>query len=113
MVLDPLTADGIAVGIGAAAGSISAYLGWNASGETFNIKRFIAGLATGVISAVGLVAVNFEQIKTAAAADPSGAQFFELMLLLGLGVLGVDYARTKISGMIANREPAPVNPTSG
>ncbi len=97
----------IGVGLGGAVGALSAYLGWNSSGEPFESKKFIGGLVNGIIAGVTLVAMSFEALKGAITNDPTGVQFLELMILTSLGILGSDFARTKISGMIANRSPEP------
>ena len=105
MVLDVISAVVIGTGLGAAAGAFSSYLGWNASGEPFDKKKFVAGLSTGVISGIALVFMNIASFKDAVL-DPSG---FEFMLLLGtivLGTLGVDFFRAKLSSILANKEPS-------
>jgi hypothetical protein len=96
MVLDPITYAGIGFGIGAAAGAVSAYLGWNASGEPFDARKFINGMVTGVLTGIGLVFLNLLAFK-------SITDEFAVLALYGTiisGAIGIDMSRAKVTSMI-------------
>jgi hypothetical protein len=98
-MLDPMTYVGIAFGLGAGAGALSAYLGWSSSNEPFDAKKFTHGVITGMISGLILVFGSLAALKGA-------VDEWAILTIYGLiigTVLGVDMTRTKVSGMIANR----------
>jgi hypothetical protein len=106
MVLDPLSYAGIGFVIGAVAGALSAYLGWNASGEPFNARKFLNGAVTGMLSGIGLVFANLMAFKTV----PDEFAVITLYGTIIVGAVGVDMMRTKVTSMIADRseEPTPL-----
>ena len=98
MVLDPITYAGIGFGIGAAAGAVSAYLGWNASGEPFDTKKFLNGMVTGVLTGIGLVFLNLLAFKDI-------TDEFAVLALYGTiisGAIGIDMSRAKITSAITS-----------
>ena len=111
MVIDIISGVFIGLGVGAGLGALSALLGWAASNEIFEGKKFAIGLATGAIAGITLIASNLVNIKTALA-DPSGFAFVELMLLTGLSIIGTDLIRAKVAAMIANRQSEPTTTTT-
>jgi len=110
-MIDPISAVGIGLIVGGLSGALSAYLGWNRSGEPFDSRKFVDGLATGVISGIGLVFVNLQAFKEAT--DP-----FTILALYGTiaaGALGADFVREHVSSIVVKpKEPTtttpPVNP---
>jgi hypothetical protein len=104
-MLDPMTYVGIAFGLGAGAGALSAYLGWSSSNETFDAKKFTHGVITGMISGLILVFGSLAALKGAV---DEWAVLTIYGLIIGT-VLGVDMTRTKVSGMVANRAIAKTN----
>lgn len=102
---------GVGFVVGGLGGALSAFLGWNASGESFIAKKFIAGLATGIIAGISLVFVNLQGFK--AVTDD-----FTLIALYGTilaGALGMDFLRARISDAIINKttEETTAKPVSG
>jgi hypothetical protein len=87
----------IGLAIGASAGALSAFLGWNKSGEPFDAKKFISGLATGVIT--GVVAVLGITAAIGEAVDQTA--LLVIYVTLFVGIIGVDNARTAISGTLS------------
>ena len=118
MVLDLLTGVIISMVGGGALGAASALMGWASSGEPFEGKKMGIGIMTGVIAGIAVIALSFPAIKASIAADSTGLALLELMVPIGLSIVGTDLARAKISGMIANRatesktveEPKPATP---
>ena len=106
MVLDPISYAGIGFAIGAGAGAVSAYLGWNASGEPFDARKFLNGAVTGVLAGIGLVFANLVAFKTV----PDEFAVLALYGTIIASAIGVDMMRTKVTAMIADRgeEPGPV-----
>jgi hypothetical protein len=111
LVLDLLTGVAIALGGGAALGALSALMGWAASNEPFEGKKMAIGIATGAIAGVGIISLSFSAIKASITADPTGLALLELMIPIGLSIVGTDLVRAKISAMIANRGALPPEPT--
>jgi hypothetical protein len=101
MVLDAISYAIIGFAVGAGAGAVSAYLGWNASGEPFNTRKFLNGTITGVLSGIGLVFANLAAFKTV----PDEFAVLTLYGTIIAGAIGIDMARTKVTSMIADREP--------
>lgn len=98
-MLDPLVSVGIGFAVGGLGGALSSYLGWNASGEPWENRKFIAGLSTGVISGIGLVFANLAAFKTA-------TDDFAVLALLGtvlFGALGIDMVREKVGTLVSNK----------
>jgi hypothetical protein len=110
LVLDLLTGVIIAMGGGAALGALSSLLGWASSNEPFEGKKMGIGIATGVIAGITIISLSFGVIKASITADPTGLALLELMIPIGLSIVGTDLIRAKISAMIANRgaEPTPI-----
>lgn len=94
--MDSFTVMSVALALGAAFGALSAYLGWNKTGEGFDVKKFISGLATGIISGVAIVLAN--QAGILSATDPT--QTLIALVTVGLSILGVDTLRTSVTGAI-------------
>ena len=109
MVIDIISGVFIGLGVGAGLGALSSLLGWAASNEVFEGKKFAIGLTTGAIAGITLIASNLVNIKTALT-DPTGFAFVELMLLTGLSIVGTDLIRAKVAAMIANRQSEPTPP---
>jgi len=108
-MIDPIAAVGIGLIVGGLSGALSAYLGWNRSGEPFDPRKFIDGLATGVISGIGLVFVNLQAFKEAT--DP-----FTILALYGTiaaGALGADFVREHVSSIVVKpKAPSPATTTT-
>jgi len=85
--------------IGAGSGALSAYLGWNKSGEPFEARKFISGLVTGIIAGVIVVAANTTAFQTAA--DDTALLISYIVMVLA--IIGVDNVRTAITGSIRSR----------
>lgn len=101
----------ISIGAGAGLGALSSLLGWAASGDIFEGKKFGIGIATGIIAGIAIMSLSFTAIKQSVTVDPSGVAMIELMIPIALSIVGTDLIRAKISGMIANRQPAAVTTT--
>ena len=86
----------IGLAIGASAGALSAFLGWNKSGEPFDARKFISGLVTGIIT--GVVAVIAITASIQEAVDQTA--LLVIYVTLFVGIIGVDNARTAITGAI-------------
>ena len=98
---DPFTALVIGFGIGALGGALSAFLGWNKSGEPFEARKFISGLVTGIIAGIALVMASAQLLQDAAADQ---AQLLIAYIGIVLAIIGVDNARTSISSAITKPE---------
>ena len=107
MALDLLTGVLVALGGGAALGALSSLLGWASSGDPFEGKKMGIGIATGAIAGVGIISLSFSAIKASITADPTGLALLELMIPIGLSIVGTDMVRAKISAMVANRQATP------
>jgi hypothetical protein len=107
LVLDVFTGLLIAIGAGAGLGALSALMGWAASNEAFEGRKFGIGIATGTIAGVGIIALSFPAIKAALAADGTGVAMIELMIPIAISIVGTDLIRAKISAMVANRQSNP------
>lgn len=88
--------------VGAAAGAFSAFLGWNKSGEEFEPRKFISGVATGIIAGIGLVLANISGLVTA----QTDIEILTQLIGFVLAIIGVDQLRTSLTGAIVNREEA-------
>ena len=88
----------ILVLVGALAGATSAFLGWNKSGESFDTRKFIGGLATGIISGL-IAAIASSQAITDA--TTLAAQFI-VYLTVFIAIIGIDNMRTAVTGAIRN-----------
>lgn len=104
-MIEPIQGAVIALTIGGLSGALSAYLGWNKSGEPFDGRKFIDGLVTGIVAGISLVMINFSNIRNIT----DDFELLSLMVTIFIGGLGADYAREKISGIIQKpkTEPAP------
>jgi hypothetical protein len=107
LVLDLLTGVVIAIAGGGFLGALSALLGWASSGEAFEGKKMAIGVATGVIAGIGIISLSFSAIKASIIQDPTGLALLELMIPIGLSIVGTDMVRAKVSAMIANRGATP------
>lgn len=100
MVLEAWTAITIGLVTGGVGGAFSAYLGWNRSGEPFDGRKFIDGLATGVLSGLALGFANLTVLKGA-------VDEVALMTIVGtifFGSLGVDFVREHVSGIMEKKK---------
>ena len=86
--------------LGAAAGGFSAFLGWIKSNEAFEAKKFVLGIVTGVIAGVIAVMASTAIIQDAAADQTA---LLTAYITIFIGIVGIDNARTAISGAIATR----------
>jgi hypothetical protein len=102
--MDSFTVMSIAIGLGAAFGALAAFLGWNRTGEAFDVKKFISGLATGIISGIAVVLANQAGIINAAS---DATQTLIILVTIGLSILGVDTIRTSITSAIRKPDPTP------
>ena len=98
---DPFTALVIGFGIGALGGALSAFLGWNKSGEPFDARKFISGLVTGIISGIALVLASAQALQDAAA-DQSALLIAYIGIVLA--IIGIDNVRTSVSSAITKPE---------
>jgi len=107
--MDAFTNVVIGFAIGAVAGATSAFLGWNKSGEPFDVRKFISGLATGIVAGLAFVLASVASIQQAA--DQTALVIAYVALFLG--IIGVDTVRTSITGAIRNKtESKPAEPTA-
>ena len=89
--------------VGAGAGAFSAYLGWNRSGEEFDRRKFIDGLATGVIGGLVLVFANLMVFKEIT----DDFAFLALIGTIFAGALGLDAVREGVSGSLPGAKKQP------
>jgi len=82
--------------IGAAAGALSAFVGWNKSGEPFDTRKFVSGLVTGIIT--GLVFVVGLASSITDAVDQTALVLIYITIFVG--IVGVDNLRTGVSQSI-------------
>ena len=101
-----MTAIGLGFLVGGGAGALSAYLGWNRSGEPFNARKFIDGLATGVIAGIGLTFANLATFK--AATDDIAV--LTLIGTIAFGALGADFVREHASSIMTKEKEKPATP---
>ena len=99
-MVDPFTAIAIGFGIGALAGALSAFLGWNKTNEPFDTRKFISGVATGIIA--GIVAVLANTAAFTQAADQTALLISYVTVVIA--VIGVDTVRTAITGAATKNE---------
>lgn len=95
-MVDPFLALVVGLSVGALAGALSAFLGWNKSSEPFDVKKFISGLATGIIA--GLVAVLANTAAYTQAADETALLISYVTLVVA--IIGTDSVRTALTGAI-------------
>ena len=106
-MLDARTYAGFGCSIVAGSGAVSAYLGWSASGEPFEAKKFLNGMVTGVLAGITLVFANLAAFKGI-------SDDFAALALYGTiigGAIGADMIRAKVTSMITSSdstEPVPV-----
>jgi drug/metabolite transporter (DMT)-like permease len=100
-MLDAWSAIALGLVTGGVGGAFSAYLGWNRSGEPFDGRKFIDGLATGVLAGLALGFANLAVLKGA-------VDEIALMTTVGtifFGALGVDFVREHVSGIVEKKKP--------
>ena len=102
-MVDIFIATVIGLAIGAAAGALSAFLGWNKSTEPFDPRKFISGLVTGIIT--GIVASLAIAATIAEAADQTALLIIYVTLFVG--IVGIDNVRTSLTGAISKPETQP------
>jgi len=103
-MIDPFVSVVIGLAIGAAAGALSAFLGWNKSTDPFDARKFISGIVTGIIT--GIVAVLAIVATIQQAVDQTALLIIYVTLFIG--IIGVDNVRTALSGAIKKEDqPAP------
>ena len=88
---------GFAIGI--AGGAASSFLGWIKEDTPFIGKKFVLGIATGIIA--GIVAVLANTAALTQAADET--TLLITLATIFVGIIGVDTVRTAISGAITQR----------
>jgi hypothetical protein len=95
-MIEPFIAVLIGLGIGASAGALSAFLGWNKGTEPFDTRKFISGLVTGIVA--GIVAVLAVTTAIQEAVDETAL----LIIYAGLfvAIIGADNMRTAIAGAV-------------
>lgn len=103
-----------ATGLGAAIGALSAWLGWvDTAGTAFDARKFAKGVVVGAIAGIGIVALEFNALQTALETDPSGVEFFKLIVVVAIGIIGVDVTTSKVGGLINTFfGPKPTTPTA-
>ena len=99
-MVDIFIATVIGFAIGAAAGALSAFLGWNKSGEPFGTRKFISGLVTGIIT--GVVAVLAITTAIAESVDQTGLLIIYVTLFVG--IIGIDNVRTSLTSAVTKPE---------
>lgn len=99
-MVEPFIALVVGLGIGALAGALSAFLGWNKSNEPFDVKKFISGLATGIVA--GIVVVMANTAAFTQAADQTALLISYVTAVIA--IIGVDTVRTSLSGAIKKEE---------
>ena len=99
-MVDPFTAIAIGFGVGALAGALSAFLGWNKTTEPFDVRKFISGLATGIIA--GIVAVLANTAAFTQAEDQTALLISYVTVVIA--VIGADTIRTAITGSATKNE---------
>lgn len=114
-LLTPITATAIALGTGAASGAFSGWLGWNASNEPFDGRKFSGAIATGVIAGMVLVFANLAALKDSVL-DPSGWAFITMLGTIFMGTMGSDFLRNRVGDIVAkifgsNKTETPVPAT--
>lgn len=90
----------IAIALGGSAGALSAFLGWNKSGEPFDARKFISGLVTGIIAGIVFVLGIASQVTSAV----DQTALLIVYTAIFVGIVGVDNARTAITGAITKGE---------
>ena len=98
MAIEAFTALVYGFAVGIAGGALSAYLGWNKSGEPFDTRKFISGVITGVIAGVIVVLANTAALTTAA----DQTALLVTLATVFIAIIGVDTIRTAITGSIRN-----------
>lgn len=99
-MIDVFAATVIGFALGAGAGALSAFLGWNKSGEPFDARKFISGLVTGVIT--GVVAVLAITATIAQAVDQTALLIIYVTLFVG--IIGVDNVRTSLTSAVRKEQ---------
>ena len=95
-MVEPFLALVVGLSVGSLAGALSAFLWWNKSSEPFDVKKFISGLATGIIA--GLVAVLANTAEYTQAADETALLISYVTLVVA--IIGTDSVRTALTGAI-------------
>ena len=90
-----------ATGMGAGLGAFSAWLGWSDTPNTpFDARKFAKGIVTGAIAGIVTVSLAFDSIQAAIEGDATGVQFFKLLIVIGLSIVGADQTTSKVGGLI-------------
>ena len=92
--------------LGTASGALGAYLGWSASGDAFNARKFVTGLVTGAVA--GLL-VGFANVIAFQGVTNEIALLVIYGDIFGLG-LAATLTAPKVSSAITTRlnpEPTP------
>jgi hypothetical protein len=90
-----------ATGMGAALGAFSAWLGWSDTpGTPFDPKKFAKGIVTGAIAGIVTVSLSFDAIQGAIEGDATGVQFFKLLVVIAVSIVGADVITSKVGGLI-------------
>lgn len=99
MVVEQITSVLAGLAVSVLGGALSAYMGWNASMEPFNPRKFINGIITGVIGGLGVLMVNIVILKGIS----DEVELIGALITILLGVVGVDRLRTDLSKTISKR----------
>jgi len=96
MAVEAFTALILGFVVGIAGGALSAYLGWNKSGEPFDSRKFISGVVTGIVAGVVIVLANTAALT--AAADEAALAIS--LAVIFVAIIGADTIRTSITGAV-------------
>lgn len=99
MVVEQITSVLAGLAVSVLGGALSAYMGWNASMEPFNARKFINGIITGVIAGLGVLMVNIVILKGIS----DEVELIGALVTILLGVVGVDRLRTDLSKTVSKR----------
>lgn len=102
MVVEQITSVIAGLAVSIIGGALSAYMGWNASLEPFNTRKFINGIITGVIGGLSVLMVNIVILKGIS----DEVELIGALVTILLGVVGVDRLRTDLSKTISQRKAA-------
>ena len=102
-MIDPISGVILAFILGGLGGALSAYLGWNRSGEPFDTRKFLNGLITGVLAGVALVFANIMVFKEVT--DPYA--YLALLGTIFIGSMGVDRIREDTGKALAQKRTPP------
>jgi hypothetical protein len=103
MAIEPFVGLIAGIIVGGAAGAMSSFIGWLASNEPFQGRKFSVGLITGIMAGLGLTFLNLALLKGAA----DEYELATLLFTIAIAAMGSDYARERLGTAISNK---PANP---